>query len=152
MKYAMIVLVFGVGNVPETKQKAIYRLTNEFRKSERLEPFKASADLDKIAQDHADNLARQDKRGDSGNNSHVLDGKGLKERLEDAEYLFMAASENVGITNAKDGVEKIIVEGWKKSPVHRANLVSDSATDVGIGAARSKSGKWYVVQVFAKPR
>ena len=53
----------------ETPQDAIFRLTNEFRKSEKCEILKKNNILVKMAQDHAENMAKQEKL------SHTLDDK-----------------------------------------------------------------------------
>ena len=37
---------------------------------------------------------------------------------------------------------------WMNSPGHRANLLSSRAPVMGVGAAKSRSGRWVVVQNF----
>jgi hypothetical protein len=37
---------------------------------------------------------------------------------------------------------------WKKSPIHRKNLLLPDAKEVGVGVARGKDGLWYFCQVF----
>ncbi|MEX0938566.1 MAG: CAP domain-containing protein [Pirellulales bacterium] len=46
-----------------------------------------------------------------------------------------------------------LIEGWKKSPEHRANMLSTAAQEIGVAVARSdKTGHWYGVQMFGRPR
>jgi uncharacterized protein YkwD len=39
----------------------------------------------------------------------------------------------------------------KKSPVHYDNMMNDKFSEIGIGLARGKNGKWYMGQVFGSP-
>lgn len=63
------------------------------------------------------------------------------------------ASENVGqyLTGdpSADSVARTFVKMWMNSKGHRANLLSGKARTIGVGAARTSSGRWYVVQNFA---
>jgi len=135
----------------EAPSDAIIRLTNEFRKSEKVSDLKSSKKLNEIAQAHADNMARQDKYGDSDKNGHVLDDKKLVDRLKAAGYKYRAAGENVGCGRVLDNPIEAIMDGWKNSPSHRENLARAMFTEMGAGVAQGKSGRWYFVQVFGKP-
>jgi uncharacterized protein YkwD len=42
--------------------------------------------------------------------------------------------------------------GWMMSAPHRANILSARYTETGAGMARSKNGRTYTAQVFARPR
>src|ERR1700730_10207114 len=41
---------------------------------------------------------------------------------------------------------------WKKSPGHRKNMLDPDSTEIGVGVARSKDGKYYAVQDFGRPQ
>jgi uncharacterized protein YkwD len=43
------------------------------------------------------------------------------------------------------------VEGWKRSPGHRRNLLAREATQTGVAVARSDQGYYYAVQLFGRP-
>jgi len=43
----------------------------------------------------------------------------------------------------------VVRDGWMKSPGHRANILSTSYRQMGIGA-RKADGVWYVAQVFGR--
>jgi len=46
-----------------------------------------------------------------------------------------------------------LMEGWKRSPEHRRNLLDPAVTDTGAGLAHSaRTGRWYAVQMFGRPR
>jgi len=63
------------------------------------------------------------------------------------------ASENIAHyyspTLSADALAKKIVGMWMNSPGHRVNLLSSKARTIGVGAARTSSGRWYMVQNFA---
>ncbi|NYC93835.1 uncharacterized protein YkwD [Clostridium acetobutylicum] len=42
------------------------------------------------------------------------------------------------------------MNGWMNSPGHRANILGRQYREIGVGAARSRSGKIYWTQVFIK--
>jgi uncharacterized protein YkwD len=94
---------------------------------------------------------------------HLLDGKKPDYRIEQEQYDYANYSENVGIIaftgdpkqaarqNPGSRCAGMLMEIWKKSPGHRPNLLCDMP-EIGVGAARSKSGKWYFCQVFGMPK
>jgi uncharacterized protein YkwD len=155
---AIIALSFSValggGPAPEQVRAQILDLTNKFRASEKKKPLKLNSKLAAAAQKHVENIARQDKFGDDDENGHILDGMGPKDRVDREGYQSSAGAENVAFFSESSGpkVAAMVLEGWKNSPQHRENLVSEKVTEIGIGAAKSKSGKWYFCQVFGKPR
>lgn len=55
------------------------------------------------------------------------------------------AAENVA---AGDVSPEGMMRLWMKSRRHRANLLDRRVTHLGVGAARSRNGTWYGVQVF----
>lgn len=61
---------------------------------------------------------------------------------------FSAAAENIayGQRTAKE-----VVNAWMNSPGHRANILSRSYTETGVGAAKKANGTLYWTQMFMKP-
>ena len=41
---------------------------------------------------------------------------------------------------------------WMDSPEHKANILRDKFTEIGIGIARNAKGEVYYTQVFAAPK
>jgi uncharacterized protein YkwD len=132
-------------------EQKILDATNAFRKENGLPPLKPTVRLLSIAQSHARNMARQDKYGDSDQNGHVLDGQGLDYRIKVGGYAFSRVAENVGYQLRRSGPADAMMEGWKKSPGHRKNMLLPDITELGVGAAQGKSARWYFVQVFGRP-
>lgn len=148
----LIVLAPGVRGAEDdsSRRDVIVKLTNAFRRARKLPPLKVNATLASVAQKHAENMARQDKYGDTDRNGHILDGKGPKDRVEASGYKYARFTENVGYTN-RPGPARDLVTLWSESPAHRKNMLDPTVTEIGVGIARGRSGKYYGVQVFAKP-
>jgi uncharacterized protein YkwD len=125
--------------------------TNAFRRQHALPALEPDARLIRIAQAHARNMARQDRFGDSDDNGHVLDGKDMEYRIRAGGYRFALAAENVGYQLNRGEPAAAMMDGWKASPGHRRNLLLGDATQIGVGAAKGKSGRWYFVQLFGRP-
>jgi uncharacterized protein YkwD len=142
----------SAGRKKEDPREVVFRLTNEFRKSEKVALLTRNDKLDDAAQKHAENMARQDKYGDDGKNGHVLDGKNTPDRIAPVGYAWAGLSENVLRSSNTSNPGKSAVEVWQKSPGTRKSMLNEDFTEIGIGAAKSKSGKWYFCQVFAKPK
>lgn len=136
---------------PESLERQILEATNAFRKDNQLGPLIVNDTLQKIAHGHARNMARQDKYGDTDDNGHTLDGKGPEDRIKEGGYKYAAFAENVGFQQGAARPAVAMMEGWKNSPGHRANLLNKSMTEIGVGAAQGKSGRWYFVQDFGRP-
>ncbi|MNT70219.1 Cysteine-rich secretory protein family protein [compost metagenome] len=62
---------------------------------------------------------------------------------------FWAAGENLARNNYElPRAPEVAMQGWIKSPGHRANLVHPSFGRLGVGVAVAKDGKKYLTQVF----
>jgi hypothetical protein len=136
---------------PEDVEKKILELTNAYRTKKEVGKLDLEGKLGAIAQAHARAMAKADKYGDDDKDGHIWDGKNPAERAKAAGYKFGSLGENVGWNiNQKDPAE-VIVKAWIDSTHHEKNLANKEFTQVGLGAAKSKSGKWYFVQLFGKP-
>ncbi len=132
-------------------EQRVIDATNAFRRANGLAPLKPSVRLIVIAQNHARNMARQDRFGDTDQNGHVLDGKGLDYRIKVGNYDFLRVAENVGFQRVHGDPVEGMMTGWKESPGHRRNMLLEDITEIGVGVAQGKSGRWYFVQVFGRP-
>ena len=93
------------------------------------------ARLDRAAQLHAENMARQ------GRMSHVLDGRGVGARVCDQGVCRIGVAENIAAGQRSTGD---VMQAWMSSPVHRANI-KGRYSRIGVGYS---GGYWCVV--FAK--
>lgn len=61
---------------------------------------------------------------------------------------FSAAAENIAYGQR---TPQEVVTAWMNSPGHRANILSASCTQTGVGAAKKANGTIYWTQMFMKP-
>lgn len=59
----------------------------------------------------------------------------------------LSVGENVAYGNV---TPEQLLAMWMASPGHRANILTASFTQLGVGAVRTSSGRWYGVQVFLR--
>ena len=133
-------------------EQKIVDATNAFRSQNGLSVLKPKVQLIVVAQNHARNMARQDKFGDTDQNGHVLDGHNFEYRIEKSGYAFDRAAENVGFQRVHGDPAAAMMEDWKHSTGHSRNMLTTEITEIGVGAAQGKSGRWYFVQVFGRPQ
>ncbi|HVS40011.1 MAG TPA: CAP domain-containing protein, partial [Gemmataceae bacterium] len=124
-------------------EKALLDLTNAERAKEKLPPLTANPLLFQAARAHSANMAKK------GEMKHVLDGKGVEQRLDDVHYDFRKCGENIGWSDGASLAE--IMKGWMDSKAHRDHILEPAFTDIGIGVARSDKGEYYYTQVFGVP-
>lgn len=122
--------------------------TNKHRKENgHLSPLSQNSKLDRIA-----GLRIKDmfKNGYFEHKSPT--GIGASDVAYDVGYEFIIIGENIALGNFQD--DKAIVQAWMDSPGHRANILNDRYTEIGIGAEKGLykgEKKWLAVQVFGRP-
>ena len=124
----------------------VFLLTNRERTRASLTPLRRNPELTRAAQLHAEQMAA------AGKLAHDLPGARyptLASRLKLMGYAYRNVGENVaeGYTSGA-----ALMAGWMTSAPHRANILSARYTETGVGMARSKTGRTYHAQVFARPR
>jgi hypothetical protein len=142
-------LVAGAGDdkadTGKVRQQLI-DLTNKQRATGRIPAVKLNVTLMSVAQKHAEDMAAREIV------THNLNGKGSKERAKEAGYPGVVGENVFGSkrTGAGEAAEDAI-RWWMTSPGHRANIIAKDFTEMGTGMARSRSGRWYLCQVFGVP-
>ena len=130
---------------------AIVEMTNAFRREQRLGELKRNRLLDAAAAAFARYLARTDTF------SHTADGQRPGERAAKAGYEYCHIAENLALYKSSLGVEtralaRSAMDGWKKSPGHRKNLLAAYANEIGVGVAKADGRHaYYSVQLFGRP-
>jgi uncharacterized protein YkwD len=124
----------------------VFLLTNRERVRASLTPLRRNADLARAAQLQAEHMAA------AGKLAHEIPGSRyptLASRMKLVGYQYRSVGENVaeGYTSGA-----ALMAGWMTSPPHRANILSARYTETGAGMARSRNGRTYTAQVFARPR
>jgi uncharacterized protein YkwD len=132
--------------------KLIVDKTNAFRKEEGRAAVEVNEHLTKAARYFADYMAKEGKFG------HTADGSRPADRAKKFGYDYCIVLENIayefnsaGFTTEDLGGR--FVEGWKRSPGHRRNMLDPDVTDTGVAVARSETtGYYYAVQMFGRPK
>jgi uncharacterized protein YkwD len=105
-----------------------------YRSNNGLTPVSIDPELMKLAEAQAQAMASRDKL------SHDI-ARSFHDRLKGQGYRARTAAENVGA-----GYHTLAeaFSGWRDSPPHRANMLLDGATRMGIAAAYAPKSKYKV--------
>ena len=105
--------------------RAVQKAVNDFRASHQLPPLRLDIRLNEAAQAHTDFMAATQVITHFGS-----DGSDPGKRLERAGYRWSTIGENIaaGQIDAQE-----VVQDWINSPAHRANLLKEGLTDIGVG-------------------
>ena len=134
------------GGGPSAIASTLVQMTNAERSNAGLPTLRASSRLMEAAQLHADQMARL------GRLEHVLSGSQYprpEDRLAAAGYQWSSYAENIAMGQSTAAAA---MDSWMHSSGHRANILSTSNTEIGIGFVRDSAGRPYYVQVFGRPR
>jgi hypothetical protein len=134
-------------------ETAIIERTNVFRREQGLAPVTRNPALEMAARQFAQYLAR------TGRFAHEADGRKPADRAKAAGYFYCTIAENLALNLDSRGftVQKLseeTMEGWKKSPGHRKNLLLPNVTEIGVGIAQAPTAepKFISVQLFGRPQ
>jgi hypothetical protein len=106
-------------------------LANAARGTSSLAGYATAGDLADVAGRHAAKMAAEHRIFHNPNLGRDVDG-------------WQQVGENVGVGEGPDQLH----QGFMQSPTHRANIMSSSFREIGIGTVVGDDGRLYVVQVF----
>ncbi|QRG07971.1 CAP domain-containing protein [Xanthobacter dioxanivorans] len=119
-------------------------LLSDYRTGRGLSPLTPDEQLNKIAQDQANAMARAD------NLSHEVGGRNFMTRIKASGYNASKAVENVGA-----GYHTLAeaFSGWRDSPSHNKNMLEAGVSRMGIATANAPNSKYkvYWALVLAQP-
>lgn len=127
-------------------EASIVSTVNRERRGAGLDLVVAEPRLTRAARLHAANMASRNEL------AHTLSGattSTLSSRVRDVGYVYRFVAENIAYGPVS--VDPL-VQGWMRSPGHRANILNPDYTETGVGVARSRDGVLFYCQVFGKPR
>ncbi|MEL6375045.1 MAG: CAP domain-containing protein [Pseudomonadota bacterium] len=133
-------------------ERLIFDQTNAFRNANGRGQVKRDDRLNRVARSYARFLAR------TGRFAHTADGRKPADRVVAGGYDYCQVAENLALHLDSRGfstpqLARKAIEGWKKSPGHRRNMLAPHVTELGVGVAKTKGKEQYIsVQVFARPR
>jgi uncharacterized protein YkwD len=147
-------LAQGDSPAPDLEQSAerIIQHVNRARQALKGPPLTPHPQLTAAARAFVAYLAQSDRL------SHEADGTRPEQRARRHGYDYCIVSENIAyeFNTAGFSSERLaqeLVEGWQRSPGHRRNLLDPEVNETGVALARSeKSGRYYAVQLFGRPR
>lgn len=125
---------------------ALVAYTNDARTAESLPALTRNETLDAAAA-----LKAQDMISKGYFAHYAPDGTTPWHWLDEAGYRYASAGENLAIdfVDSKD-----VVDAWMKSPTHRANIVKQKYTEIGMAVAEGQFNNHktiFVVQFFGMP-
>ena len=135
----------------------IFEKTNAIRTSRGLSELAQNDDMDQLAQLHSDNMVEHNFY------DHVdHQGKSPSQRADDLNFEWRRIAENIaqvpwhenvlkcGNTRSAESISECVVEGWRNSPGHYANMIGEF-DQLGVGVAFTKDSIAYFTQVFRVP-
>ncbi len=124
-------------------EKEVARLVNVERSKAGLQKLTLNAQISKVARIKCQDMINKKYF------SHISPTYGSPfKMMESFGIRFSAAGENIAY-GQKTPAE--VMRGWMNSPGHRANILSRTYTNIGVGCAKSKTGVNYWSQMFTKP-
>jgi hypothetical protein len=121
--------------------------TNRHRAAAALPALKENTTLNRAAANKLNDMFAQQYF------EHVNpDGKGPGEVAEEAGYAFLRVGENLALGNFTSDAE--LVQAWMDSPGHRANILEENFTEIGIATGKGTfegQSVWLAVQTFGLP-
>ncbi len=131
--------------------------TNAIRSEKGLSQLIQNDDMDKLATVHSENMVSFDFF------DHVdHQQKTPSDRADDLNFSWSSIAENIGYvpwfenvsgcgdTRSAEAISECVVEGWKNSPGHYANMIGDFS-ELGVGVAFTQDSLAYFTQVFRIP-
>lgn len=114
--------------------------TNKLRRENDLPEISLNTQLSKAAQGHSRNMAEFNFFSHTGK-----DGSQPGDRILDAKYRYSKSSENIASGLAK---HRAAFDAWTSTTTDKANLLGSAYEEMGMGVARSSTGKRYWTQTF----
>jgi len=118
---------------------------------------KENGDLIPLKVNEKLNITAKEKLDDMFNNNYFehVSPKGISvsDLTNDTQYEYIIVGENLAMGNFKN--EKALLTAWMGSPGHRANILNDKYTEIGVAVGSGKyNGKnvWIAVQHFGTPK
>jgi uncharacterized protein YkwD len=134
-------------NTPEARAfMTVFREVNAFRVANGVPALRSETTLIRAAARHSQDMGTRNYLAHTS-----LDGTTAAARMRAAGATFNSWGENIGYQAPPDTTAAArMVEAWKNSPGHRANMLNPTFKRTGIyGYRRASDGYMYFTQVFA---
>lgn len=126
-----------------TLENQVIRLTNIERSKRGLPTLKANWQLSRVARYKSQDMINKNyfahQSPTYGSPFDMMQAFGLR---------FASAGENIAMGQRSP---QEVMTAWMNSPGHRGNILSTSFTEIGVGLAKDKYGRYYWTQMFIRP-
>ncbi len=154
--------ILGYAQSNKTIANLVFEKTNELRKEKGLKPFKKLDSLDFLAQYHSDNMVKKKFYAHTDHNGLNPVERAEKYNIQawrrvGNKYIGIAENigqvpwfENVskcGDTRSNEAIAECFVQGWKNSPPHYKNILSDYIY-LGVGISFNSKKVGFATQNF----
>ncbi len=127
----------------ESLEAEVVRLVNVQRSRRGLQTLKSNWEIARVAGYKSQDMINKRYF------SHISPTFGSPfKMMESFGIRFSAAGENIAYGQKTPAS---VMNSWMNSPGHRANILSATYTNIGVGLAKSKTGVCYWTQMFTKP-
>lgn len=137
------IVVPSVGSDIKAWENEVIRLTNVERSKAGLPALTGNWQLSRVARYKSQDMATKGyfshQSPTYGSPFNMMENFGLK---------FSAAGENIAYGQRSP---QEVVKAWMNSPGHRANILSRSYSQIGVGLYKTSSGVCYWTQMFMQP-
>jgi uncharacterized protein YkwD len=121
--------------------KEVFEIVNTYRKSKGLRALRPKVRLNEIAYAHSLDMSKERVPF-----SHTGFDNRVRLVREYAHVPYRVA-ENLYAIEADRNIARYALKGWIDSPGHKVNMEGDWLF-TGVGVSRSKSGEYFVTQIF----
>lgn len=134
-----------IPNISDVKalENEVIRLTNLERSKRGLPALKANWQLCRVARYKSQDMINKNyfahQSPTYGSPFDMMESFGLR---------FASAGENIAMGQR---TPKEVMTSWMNSPGHRGNILSTAYTEIGVGMAKDKNGRYYWTQMFMRP-
>ena len=120
----------------------LFNRTNALRAQNGLPPYRLSDKLNASAERHSQDMANTSNIDHTGS-----DGSTAKQRIRDTGYEAQFTGEDIygGVATVDDAWDF-----WSTDPPHRATLLNQLYTDIGISVVKGQRGTYYYTMDLAK--
>lgn len=127
----------------QSLEQEVFRLVNSERAKQGLPALTYNWEVARVARFKSQDMIN---KGYFAHNSPTY-GSPFR-MMENFGLRFSAAAENIAMGQR---TPQEVMNSWMNSAGHRANILSRSITQIGVGAAKKSNGTLYWTQMFIKP-
>jgi len=119
----------------------VYQEVNRYRKGKRLNELKMETALNRIAYQHAWNMAK---------GKVPFSHQGFEQRIAAVKQFANVpyrVAENLYATKSTSQIARQALKSWIESPGHKENM-EDDWIYTGVGVVKSRDGEYFIAQLF----